>query len=461
MRKTILRSIALLLVLALVGVGLLSCSNRGKTLMYMEKDGVRVTISVNIYELMLSRMKGVLANGGFTQNGATPESDAFWNYISKFDGTNEQTLDEYYRACIQDNCRTYLVALYLFETLDLQLSSADLEEIDKRMDELLRTDGEGSKTKLNSVLSAYGVNYDILKEAYTIEKKVSAVQTKLYGENASLIGDDIKTEYMEENYVHFRQIFLPTYKYLCKTDENGDTIYYHSSGDKQGHIYYDTHNGVVGYNEDGSLITDTLGDTVYFLDDGNYKSIAYDSTNGAPEYLMDEKDATQYKTEQITDEKELKALEEKVNSLLASLTAGDYTGFEKAIEKEVNRSAPSNDLEEHPDGYYLDRKVDYSASGSEYQYLTDIINKLDTMQDGEIALIPSSFGYHIVMKYPYTEKAYASETNTVWFENFNSALIEDMFLKECKKHYDSIHLDEAVLSDAPNMKEVEINRYLI
>lgn len=459
-KKKLFRLWAFCFALIFLCMSLASCAKLGKPLMTLDKNGTKVSISVNIYELMLSRMKATLVNGGLTIGGMTAKSEAFWNYTSKFDQGVEMTLDEYYRKCIQDNCRTYLVSLYLFEEMGLALTSADIADVDDRLNELLLTDGNGSKTKLNSILSEFGVNYDILREAYLIEKKVAAVQTALFGENASLIGDDIKTEFMEKNYVHFRQIFLPSYHFCCETDENGNDIYYYSSGENEGHIYYDVHNGVVGYNEDGSKITDKNGDVVYFVNDGNYKTIAYDMINGKRSYLMDKDDPTAYQTKDMT-ESELDALEARANSLLERVQTASYSDFEKTITLEADKSSPNNDMTEHPDGYYLDRTVDYAASGSEYQYLTEIIAKLDTMQDGEVALIPSSFGYHIIMKYPYTAGAYASEVNTVWFEKFNTKLIEEKFLERCNEHYPDIKLDEALLATAPTMKEVAINYFMI
>ena len=460
MKKALLRPLSLALALIVLCMTLASCAGTGKTLMSLDKNGIKVAISVNIYELMLSRMKGTLVNGGYTTNGMNAQNDAFWNYTSKFGGDIEMTLDEYYRQCIQDNCRTYLVSMYLFEEMGLTLSAEAIADVDDRLNELLLTDGNGSKTKLNSVLSEFGVNYDMLREAYLIEKKVDAVQTALFGKNASLIGEDIKTEFLEENYVHFRQIYLPTFHYSCETDENGDDIYFYPSGEKEGHVYYDVHNGVVGYNEDGSKIVDENGDVVYFVNDGKYKTVAYDTTNGARSYLMDKDDPTAYLTKEMS-ESEVKALEERANMLLNTLQNASQKEFELAISLEANKSSPTNDMEEHPDGYYLDRKVDYAASGSDYQYLTDIIEKLDTMKAGEVALISSAFGYHIIMKYDHTPAAYSAEENVIWFENFNSQLIEKLFLERCEAHYADIKLDEALLATAPTMKEVAINYYLI
>ncbi len=452
MKKKLLRAVALVLscVLLLFAV---SCSGgKGKTLMTLKKDGVTVKLSVNIYQLMLSRMKGSLSFYGYTANGLTPDTDAFWSYQDKCNGTDLQTIDEYYRDCILDNCRTYLSALYLFEKEGLSLSAADEEEIEKNMAEILHTDGDDSKTKLNAVLSAYGVNYDILKEVYTIEKKVAAVQKHLYGENASSVGDVIKTEFLEENYVHFRQIFLASYSYVYETDKNGDVIYYYTEGVNKDHICYDQDNGVTGTDENGQTVKDQNGDTVYFVKDTDQKKIAYNPAAGEPAYVMTE-DGSDYKTAPKTED-ELKALAARAEALYKDMKDATAAEFEIAIPKESDDTA---DKSEYSDGYYLKRKTDYTASGADYEYLSQIVTALEGMQDGEVTMVQSKFGYHIVMKYAHTEKAYEKEANETWFESFYEDLIESLFLAECQKLYTDISVNEKVLATAPTMKEVKVN----
>lgn len=458
MKKILLRVAALLLTLLLCTLPLISCASRGKTLMTLEKNGIKVTLSVNLYELMLSRMKGVLYNNGSTFNGVRADKDNFWNYTGKFDGVNVQSLDEFYCQSILGNCRTYLVTLFLFEELGLKLSQAELDDVDQRLEELVRIDGNGSKTKLNSVLSAYGVNYDILKEAYTIEKKINAVQTALYGANATGIDASIKREFMKENYVHFRQIYLPSYDYVCETDENGDVIYYYDEGTKKGHVYYDVHNGEPHYDGEGDEILDEHGDVIYFKKDGT--GIAYDSTNGSPAYVMSKEDSTRYEIKEKTPE-ELTALQTYAEELLGKMQGATMEAFEQTVAEECIKNYQPNDMEAYPDGYYLDRKFDYAAAGEDTAYLATIIEKLDTVADGAVALIKSPYGYHIIKKYAHTENAYELEANEVWFERFSSNLTEELFLDKCESYYADIQINEKVLADAPNMKEVAVNSNLI
>ena len=94
------------------------------------------------------------------------------------------------------------------------------QEIEDLMAELVKTDGEGSKTKLNSVLANYGVNYKMLKEYYTIKAKFKAVQNHIY----TTTGPNIKNQYLNEHYVHFYQLFLANYTYVYETDKNGKEV---------------------------------------------------------------------------------------------------------------------------------------------------------------------------------------------------------------------------------------------
>ena len=453
MKKHILRTIALTMALLLTLFCAVSCANKGKTLMTLKKDGISVEISVNLYELMLSRMKGNLCYYGYTANGVKASESAFWSFQDKFDGETFETIDEYYSGMILDNCKTYLAALYLFEKEGLSLSAKAEKEIEERLSEILKTDGEGSKTKLNAVLSAYGVNYNLLKEAYILQAKVDAVQEHLYGKNAENVGPTVKDEFMRENYVHFRQIFLPSYNYVYETDKNGDVIYYYTEGEKKDRVCYDE-NGVIGYNEDGSKITDAKGDVIRFVDDGAFTKIAYNKVHGKPAYVM-KSNSSEYQTTSMTEE-ELKALANRAEGLFESLKNSTNAEFEAAIAKEDTNAAIGTDYD---DGYYLQKNLDYLSTGESNKYLSDIIEALDGLEDGGVAIVESIYGYHIVKKYPHTEKAYEKEENTTWFENFATDLVEKLFLEECDKLFADIQIKENVLAAAPTMKQVGINYY--
>jgi len=96
MKKHFLRVFALCLAL-LMCLPLFSCSKKGKTLLTLKKDGVKVTFSVKEYELMLSRVKGALAASQFSVN-----DPAFWDQGDKYNGEKFQTLNDYYKESIDD-----------------------------------------------------------------------------------------------------------------------------------------------------------------------------------------------------------------------------------------------------------------------------------------------------------------------------------------------------------------------
>ncbi len=435
MKKTLLRLLACLLVL-LIPLGMLSCANRGETLLTLEADGKTYTFPVNSYQLLLSRIKGMLMSYGTTANGHKPSEDAFWSYTDKVDGVL-RTNEEFYRSQILQNCRTYLVAQHLFDLYELTLSEEVTEQIDGDLEELVKTDGDGSKSKLNSVLATYGVNYDMLKDLYIMEAKLDAVRTYLY----SNLGHNIKTEYLEKNYVHFRQILLANYTYVYETDANGDTIYYNQTDDS------------IAYKKTEYTKTDSKGKLVYYTDD-TYKHISYDTEKGQPAYKMRD-DGTGYVTTPMTED-ELEALEVRAEYLYSLLEDGGSAKFEAAVKTDSDDAEASA---AYTDGYYLNKKLDYSASGSAFVYLDTIVERLEGMEPGEITLVESTSGYHIVMKYAHTERAYDREENEVWFSSFAADLSEEVLQERCIPYYPSIATDEELLSTVPEMKKIAINYY--
>lgn len=454
MKKAILRLCALLLVALLLLPTLASCGARtGKAMLTLEKDGIKVSISVNVYELLLTRMKGTLAFYGYTANGAKPTDRAFWDYTDKFNGTDLQTIDEYYRGQIYNNCRTFLVALYLFEREGLSLTAAEQAKIRERLDELVLSDGGGSKTKLNAVLSSYGVNYDILKEVYTIEAKIKALQNHLYGEGASKLGPEIKNEYLEKNYVHFRQVFLAAYHYVYETDKNGDDIYYYADGDKKGHVYYDIYNGEIGYDKSGNPLLDEKGDVIFFVPGTDCKKIAYNTLGARINVLT--ADGSDYETKAMTAE-ELEEVKKKAEELFGDLEDSTVVEFEQAL---TNYSDDTAEVNEFDDGYYLNVGQDYTNSGEKYAYLDETVKALQEMEVGEVRMIKSAFGYHIIRKYAHSDKAYDNEVNKQWFSDFHQSLIEELFAEKCLEYYEDIVCIEKVYAAAPTMKEVGVNYY--
>ena len=425
------RALSLVLVLLTVLLTFASCTGgSGKSLMTLEGQ----SLSVNVYQLLLTRMKGALAKSFGTQ----VMTESFWNTTIESDGT---TYNDYFTAEVLQNAKTYLVALYLFDEYDLSLSDAAIAEVDEEMEGLVTGDGDGSKSQLNQILSAYGVNYNILREFYLAEAKVKVLQNYLYGTNASLVASNVKNEFMRETYVCFRQIFLASYYYVMETDAYGNKAYF--SSDKKSYLY-DTENGVTMQDKNGKTIVDKFGNDVYFDADGK---VLYDTKKGQTLYVTDEKG--NYKTKDYSKE-ELEEIKKNADLLASQVTDGDFEDFEDLM---AEYSQDEEGMEEYENGYFLEQNTTYS-----YTYLNEICSALSEMEIGETRLIESDYGYHLIMKYGCEDGAYDEEANKIWFTDFNSLLIEKLFLQETEKHMSKIKIDKELLATV-DMKSVTVNYY--
>lgn len=452
MKHIFLRSVALIIAFVLCLAVIPACSGLGEELMVLEKDGISVSISVNQYELLLARAKGKLCAAGVTQNGTTAANSAFWDYKDKFDGTTFETYAEFYERSVLNTCKTHLVAKYLFEKEGLTLSDEQEQTLDSMMEELVRTDGGGSETKLNAVLADYGVNYDILRDFYETEMKVQAVKDHLYGTNASKVGDNVKHEYLNQHYIRFRQIFLNAKPYVYETDESDEVIYYQTESGKTHRICYDTENGVSKQLEDGSFEKDKNGDTIYYVKNTDYTMIAYD-TKGAPRHILNADGS--YKTRDLT-ESEAKELDERAKTIFEKVQTSTTAEFENML---VAESDGDTDVSQYNEGVYLRTDLDYNLMGEDSAYLADIVAALQEMKVGEVRKILSPSGYHIIRKYANVESAYSKAENEDYFTTFNNNLINTLFLEECQKYTDSIQVDSEIQATAPSIKNVGINYY--
>lgn len=445
MKKTFIRITAVLVVVMMLALPLSSCMG-GKDLLTLKADGKTYSISVNLYELMLTATKGNLDAYNYTLQGLRPSQAAFWEIMDTYDGKTMETADAFYRKKVLDDCKSYLLSLYLFDKYNLELSASAKAEIEDLMDELVKTDGEGSKTKLNSVLANYGVNYKMLKEYYTIKAKFKAVQDHIY----STTGPNIKNTYVSEHYVHFYQLFLANYTYEYETDPNGDVIYYNTATNQI--LYKETE--YKNINASGKVEVDSKGNIVYYTDE-SCTHISYDTEKGQPSYKID-KNGESYVTKPMTDD-ELDKLVERANDLLQSLQGVSKDAF---VAK-ANAESDDKQAAIYTDGYYLQKGMDYSASGQDYMYLDTIVEKLSSadVKVGDVIMIPSPSGYHILMKCAPTENAYELEANEVWFSGFATLLTGNLFEDRVESLRAEIKLNEKVYAKAPTMKEVAVNYF--
>ena len=207
MKKILISILSLVLVLSC----LFGCASLGKTMMTLEES----ELSANMVKLFLSRYKGMLSVSVSASN-----SDTYWDTIvdNKQGTTNNDVHTEYGL----NMAKTYLAAMHVFEERGLSLSDETIDAVDERIRELITA--EGSKAALNEELAKYGANVEILRETYLIEEKMNMLIDDLYGEDGNLIDEGEKNAFYMQNYRRFRQIYIPLYRFVYETDENGDEV---------------------------------------------------------------------------------------------------------------------------------------------------------------------------------------------------------------------------------------------
>jgi hypothetical protein len=414
----------LIAIVLLLSAALFGCSRKGEVVMQIGKQ----KLTVNTYELMLSRMKGTLK-----YNGHPTDTESFWNTIISVQGG---TYNDYFCHTVQEEAKMMLIKLYLFEEVyKLELPSNYYDTIDEYIGDALDLLHDGSKTAFNSKLAEYGVNMDMLRENYIMEDKIDYLKLHL----SKQTGDTARDEYYQKNYVRFRQILLPLYEYLYETDENGDTVYYKEGTDR---IYYDM-DGVTKKGTDGKTIVDGNGDTVYYTEDGK---IAYNTKKGVTRGIDKDKDGyTDYK---MLDKESAQLVKDQAEKLKEVIEAGDFSTFEdygKKMSEEALWSA-------YPNGMYINKNKNYSIA-----YLDDMQEALTNMAVGDIALIEADNAYHLIMKYEIEAHGYKNDANKDWFEEFEDEVVSEILDAMCQKYMDQVKVNTEALEKAMDMKTIGSN----
>lgn len=433
MKKTLVKVLATLLALLLLVLPTVGCSS-GKALLTLDGQ----SFSVNLYQLMLSIQKGNMAYMINYWYGDV-NSDEFWGTVID---ENSTTWDDYYTLAIYKKAKNFLAAAVLFDEMGLTLPASVVDTIDKDIDELIENDASGSKRAFNSILSEYGVNADMYREYKILEAKSQQLAKELYGTGGSKIGAALKEEYLQDHYVAFRQILVANYYYVFRTDENGDTIYYTDNGS----IAYDTAKGTPKVGEDGKF--------VYYTADGK---IAYDKETGKPSPVMDENG--EQKTAKYTDEQMLERFGMAID--LRDMAGESETAFQSLREIYSDESMADGQLDENL--CYVATNVDYASINM--GFMDDIAEALSAIDVGEVTIVQSDYGYHIVRRYAAEQGAYANKDVSQWFSDsdygvydFITNLENQLFLKVLEPYVEKIEVDDELL-DSITLKTVAPNYY--
>lgn len=197
--KRLIRLLAGLLAAVLLFV----CAGCGSTAATALSFG-DVKINANVFSYWMSKYKAMYLYSMF---GTTTDNVQYWTY-EMAQGTGV-TVGDYFGSMAVSNIGSNAVMLKLFADYGLSLSPEEQNSIDNAITSMISK--SGSKSALNSALSPFGVNADILKQIYVMEAKINAVKNYLYGENGTEAATaDELNKYFNENYYRCKHILIRT-----------------------------------------------------------------------------------------------------------------------------------------------------------------------------------------------------------------------------------------------------------
>ena len=194
-------------------------------------------------------------------------------------------------------------------------------------------------------------------------------------------------------------------------------------------------------HQDGS--TDGVNLNTAFDEDGN---ILYDKVNGVLKMVDD-------KTYNYSEE-ELASKKTEAESILASISKGNYSAFEAKAESMI---VPVLDMDNSSISDYYVSDIDQASYVGQYAYMNEIYLALKDMGEGEIRMVETEYGFHIIMKYGIEDGAFSDSANDIWFENFMPALVTELFRNKCDSILPNIQVNEENLKGAKSITEIGIN----
>lgn len=142
-------------------------------------------------------------------------------------------------------------------------------------------------------------------------------------------------------------------------------------------------------------------------------------------------------TEELTDER----WEEKfthAQSLLERAENGE--DFDELIIENTEELS----YDKYPYGHYFNKLTTSSDN-----YFSDISDTVMDMETGEVRLIKSNYGLHLIQKLELDENGYDHTENTEDFKNFNELVEEEKFKKKLMGYFDDITVDEEIIGKYP------------
>ena len=430
MKKKLSVILALLLALVLL---LGACAKHGKILLKAGDE----KISVNVFMLYLSRMKGALA-----ESGADVTSSTYWGQYVSYDHT---TTADYYTKQVLDGLKHIAAAMIIYEESGLKLPKETEDEIDAWIDELIKTDGGGSKAKLNEILSAYGANITVLRDAAILEAKLTQLKVNKYGVGGSMLGDAVLEKYYKDTYIRGFQMQLANYYYDHKKDADGIAIRY--TDETYAKIAYLSQSAIDALPEaerakyvraanEGKYAEkygSAYGNEILLYRDGETEVVAYDKENGVIWYTEEKGERVKV----LYTEAEMEARRQRAEEI-AMECKGDLSKFMVYVtEFSDNSDFHANSA---PNGMYFSVGT-YNTDA----IFSGIANTLATMEIGDTCTMTINSSYYVLMRAELDTGAWKNEVNKKWFTTLRGLTLEYMLQQETAKYLDRVAVNEELL----------------
>ena len=153
---------------------------------------------------------------------------------------------------------------------------------------------------------------------------------------------------------------------------------------------------------------------------------------------------TRYPADKLAEHKDT------AEELMAAVDKGDYAAFESILEEyQLNDE----------DVYVTDGALCflYTTGDNSYDYLNDIADALAKVEEGEMQIVNSEYGYNVVMKYPIPSDAITNKAYEDWFADLTERIIAKQFHTMCKPYMERVTVDPEVFATLPSMKEIATN----
>ncbi len=188
------------------------------------------------------------------------------------------------------------------------------------------------------------------------------------------------------------------------------------------------------YGDEGTeKVTDAERDEYY---EANYSRVKHVLIDLNEKYVLEDGEKVMdpstgyYKTEKLTDEEK-----EERKKLAQTVLEKAESGEE--FEKLITEYGEDEGMEYYTDGYFI-------KEGDSYE--ENFIEAALGMKDGEVRLVESTYGLHIMKKYPLEEDGYTKEVNANFFSGLDSLVQEQKENEKLESYFSRITTDETLHS---------------